>query len=91
MATGIVADTVNVAHGLCFMALTTTKPSTAIRMIIMLNVPINAAVPPKAPNSSRAICPKLLASRRVDKNKVTMSCTQPPNTAPNNIHNVPGR
>ena len=57
----------------------------------MASVAIKAAVPPNGPSSSRAICPKLLALRRVDKNNVTMSCTQPPNTAPNNIHNVPGK
>jgi L-iditol 2-dehydrogenase len=32
---GIVAATVDVAQGLCFMALTTTKPSTAIKIIMI--------------------------------------------------------
>ena len=91
MAIGIVAATVEVAHGLCFMAFTTTSPRTAMRIIIIAKVPINAAAPPIGPISSRAICPKLRPLRRVDINKVTMSCTQPPKTAPNKIQSVPGK
>ena len=91
IAIGIVAATVEVAHGLFFIAFTTTRPSTAIRMIMIRNVAISAALPPIAPSSSRAICPRLLPLRRVEKNRVTMSCTQPPSTAPNSIHSVPGR
>ena len=52
---GTVANTVEVAQGLCFMALTTTSPSTAIRMIMINSVPMRAANPPTGPNSSRAI------------------------------------
>ena len=87
----MVAATVDVAQGLCFMALTTTKPSTAIKIIIIKKVPISAAAPPIGPISSRAICPKLRALRRVEKNRVTISCTAPPNTAPIKIHKVPGK
>ena len=91
MAIGMVAATVEVAHGLCFMAFTTTKPNTAINIIIIKNVPMSAAAPPMGPISSRAICPKLRALRRVEKNNVTISCTAPPNTAPIKIHKVPGK
>ena len=91
MAIGMVAATVEVAHGLCFMAFTTTKPNTAIKMIMIMKVPIKAAAPPIGPISSLAIWPRLRALRRVEKNKVTMSCTAPPNTAPINIHKVPGK
>ena len=90
-AIGMVANTVEVAHGLCFIALTITKPNTAMRMMMIVSVPINAAKPPMGPSSSRAILPKLLPLRRVDKNMITISCTQPPITAPTNIHNVPGK
>jgi hypothetical protein len=43
MAMGMVANTAEVAHGLWRMALTTTSPSTAIRMIMITSVPIIAA------------------------------------------------
>ncbi len=88
---GMVAATVEVAHGLCFMALTTTRPSTAIRMIMMVITPSSAAMPPMGPSSSRAIWPSERPLRRVEKNRITKSCTQPPSTAPIRIHNVPGR
>ena len=39
-AIGIVAATVDVAQGLCRIAFTTTRPSTAIRMIMMAMTPI---------------------------------------------------
>ena len=55
------------------------------------SVPISAAKPPKGPSSSRAICPRLRPSRRVDSSRITMSCTQPPSTAPTRIHSVPGQ
>ena len=57
----------------------------------MANVPIKAAAPPIGPISSRAICPRLRPLRRTEKNSVTISCTQPPKTAPNNIQSVPGK
>ena len=47
MAIGMVANTVEVAQGLCFIALTMTRPSTAIRMTMISSVPIRAAMPPK--------------------------------------------
>ena len=54
-------------------------------------VPIIAAQPPTGPSSSRAIWPRLRPSRRVEQNMITMSCTQPPSTAPTRIQSVPGR
>ena len=90
-AIGMVANTVAVAQGLCFIAFTTTSPSTAIRMIMIVSVPMIAARPPTGPSSSRAIWPRLRPSRRVDRNRMVMSWTQPPSTAPTRIHSVPGR
>ena len=91
MAAGMVANTVELAHGLCFMTFTITRLSTAHRITMMSSVPMRAAKPPKGPNSSRAICPMLRPSRRVDISSTVMSCTQPPKTAPTRIHSVPGR
>ncbi len=88
---GMVVNTVKVAQGLCFMALTTTRPSTAMTITTIISVPSMAAVPPTAPSSSRAICPRLLPLRRVEMNSTVMSCTQPPSTAPTISHSVPGR
>src|SRR6478736_590878 len=67
IAIGIVAATVDVAHGLWRIALTTTRPSTAIRMIMIASTPINATAPPTAPSSSRAIWPSDRPSRRIDQ------------------------
>ncbi len=72
-AIGMVANTVEVAQGLFFMAFTTTSPSTAIRMIMMVSVPSMAAKPPMGPSSSRAICPRLRPLRRVDRNRMVIS------------------
>ncbi len=90
-AIGMVANTEKVAQGLPFIAFTTTSASTAIRMIMIMSVPPSAAKPPKGPSSSRAICPRLRPSRRVDMNRMVMSWTHPPSTEPNRIHSVPGR
>ena len=87
----MVASTVEVAQGLCFITFTITSPSTALRITMIRSVPISAAKPPTGPNSSRAICPRLRPSRRVDSSRIVMSCTQPPKTAPTRIHSVPGR
>jgi hypothetical protein len=91
MAIGIVAATVDVAHGLCRIAFTTTRPSTAIRMIMIAMTPISATAPPMGPSSSRAICPSDRPSRRIEQKSETKSCTQPPSTAPIKIQIVPGR
>ena len=51
----------------------------------------SAATPPTGPISSRAIWPRLLPSRRMEKNRTTMSCTAPAKMTPTMIHIVPGR
>ena len=52
---------------------------------------ISAATPPTGPISSRAIWPRLLPSRRMEKNRITMSCTAPAKMTPTMIQIVPGR
>ena len=52
---------------------------------------ISAATPPTGPISSRAICPRLLPSRRIDTNSMTMSWTAPAKMTPTMIQIVPGR
>ncbi len=91
IAIGIVAATEEVAHGLCFIALTTTRPSTAIRMTMIISTPNSAVMPPTGPISSRAILPSEWPSRRSDAPRITKSWTHPPSTAPITIHNVEGR
>jgi hypothetical protein len=90
-AIGIVPNTVAVAHGLCFMALTTTRPSTAIRMIMIVSVPMIAGQAADRAELVARHLARLRPSRRVDMNRMVMSWTQPPSTAPTRIHNVPGR
>lgn len=72
-------------------ALTTTIASTASRMIMMAKTPISAAAPPTLPISSRAIWPRLLPSRRMDRNRTIMSWTAPAKITPAMIQIVPGR
>jgi hypothetical protein len=48
-AMGMVMETVNVPHGLCFMALTTISASTAIRITMMVITAASAAKPPQRP------------------------------------------
>ena len=67
MAAGMVANTVELAHGLCFMTFTITRLKHGTTEITMMSrVPMRAAKPPKGPNSSRAICPRLRPLRRVE-------------------------
>ncbi len=47
---------------------------------MIISVPMSAAKPPKGPSSSRAIWPRLRPLRRVDRNRMIMSWTQPPST-----------
>jgi len=90
-AIGIVIASENVPHGDCASALTTTSARTASRMIMIENTATSAATPPTGPISSRAIWPRLLPSRRMEKNSVTMSCTAPARMTPTMIQIVPGR
>ena len=85
------AATVEVAHGLCFIAFTTTNPKTAIKMIIITKVPMSEATPASGLNSSFAICPKLFPFFLTEKKRIVISCTAPPTTAPIRIQIVPGR
>src|SRR5664280_2769813 len=84
MSSAIGMDIANekVPHGEAARALTTTSASTANRMIMMVKTASSAAAPPTGPISSRAICPRLLPSRRMEKNSVTMSCTAPAKITP---------
>ena len=90
-AIGIVIARLNVPHGEFASALTTTSASTASRITMIASTAISAAAPPTGPISSRAICPRLLPSRRIEKNRTTMSCTAPAKITPTTIQIVPGR
>ena len=58
---------------------------------MMAKTATSAATPPTGPISSRAIWPRLLPLRRMEKNRTTMSCTAPAKMTPMMIHMVPGR
>lgn len=90
-AMGMVMAMEKTPHGDCARALTTTSASTASRMIMMAKTPMSAAAPPTGPISSRAIWPRLLPLRRMEKNRITMSCTAPAKITPATIQMVPGR
>ncbi len=90
-AIGMVIAIEKVPHAEAASAFTTTSASTASKMIIMAKTATSAAVPPTGPISSRAIWPRLLPSRRMEKNNVTMSCTAPAKITPAMIQIVPGR
>ncbi len=81
----------NVAQGESLRALTTTRATTASRMIMMARMEAVAIMPPRRPTSSRAIWPSDFPSRRIEQNRITKSWTQPPSTAPTISHSVPGR
>ena len=63
IAIGIVAATVEVAQVLCFIALTTTSPSTAIRITMIISTPTSAVKPATGPISSDAMRPSERPSR----------------------------
>ncbi|SLF30583.1 Uncharacterised protein [Mycobacteroides abscessus subsp. massiliense] len=65
-AIGMVIAMENTPHELSPSALTTTRPNTAMRMIMMTKIATIAAIPPTVPISSRAIWPRLRPPRRVD-------------------------
>ena len=88
---GIVAAIVNRPHGLSRSALTTTSASTASRMIMMAKTATIAAMPATGLTSSFAIWPSDLPSRRIDAQRMIMSCTAPPSTTPAISQIVPGR
>ena len=90
-AIGIVIAIEKVPQGDAASACTTTSASTASRMIMIEKTAMRAAAPPTGPISSRAICPRLLPSRRMEKKRITMSCTAPAKMTPTMIQMVPGR
>src|SRR5439155_1545503 len=65
--------------------------STASRMIMMNSTASIAVAPAAGFNSSFAICPSDLPSRRSEQKRMTKSCTAPPTTTPITSHSVPGR
>ena len=90
-AIGMVSPIEKTPHGDSARALTTTSASTARMMIMIAKTAISAAMPPTTPISSRTIWPRLLPSRRIEKNSTTMSCTAPAKMTPTMIQIVPGR
>ena len=50
-----------------------------------------ATCPAAVFNSSLTICPSDFPSRRIEANRITKSCTAPPNTTPMRIQSVPGK
>ena len=90
-AIGMVRPIEKTPQGDSASALTTTRASTARMMIMIAKTAIRAAMPPTTPISSRTIWPRLLPSRRIEKNSTTMSCTAPAKMTPTMIQIVPGR
>ncbi len=90
-AMGMVMAMENAPHGDSASAFTTTNASTASRMIMMDSTAMRAATPPTGPISSRAICPSVLPSLRMEKKSVVMSCTAPARMTPTMIQTVPGK
>ena len=90
-AMGTVMAMVKKPHGLPFSALTTTRPTTAIMMVMIESTLMSAVKPARLLTSSLAICPSDLPSRRTEQNRTTKSCTAPPKTPPMTIHKIPGR
>ncbi len=75
---GIVLAMVNSPHGLAFSAFTTTRASTARRMIMIARMASIAAIPATGFTSSFAIWPRDFPSRRSEAKRMTKSCTAPP-------------
>ncbi len=74
-AMGMVMAMVKNPQGLPLSAFTTTRPTTAMMMVMMESTPINAVKPAMPLISSLAICPSDLPSRRTEQNRTTKSCT----------------
>ncbi len=90
-ASGMVAATVNVPHGLSANAFTTIRASTARMMTMIMKVPNRAMTPGTGPSSDLIKSPSDRPSRRVEINSTMKSCTAPAKTTPASIHNMPGR
>ncbi len=77
IATGMVAAIVKVPHALPLSAFTTTSPTTASRITMMMRTVTSAMKPPTLPISSRAILPSDLPSRRMEQKRMTKSLYGP--------------
>ena len=90
-ASGMVSTMVKSPQGLSANAFTTTKANTAISIVMIPSRPTTANVPATGPTSSRNICPTDLPRRRRLNQRMILSCTAPPKTAPIRIQRKPGR
>ena len=90
-ASGMVAAMVKRPHGLSARAFTTTRPSTASRIVMIANKLIIAMRPITGLSSSLSIWPSDLPLRRIEAKRMTASCTPPPRVAPTSSQSVPGR
>ncbi len=88
---GMVVARVKVPQGDPLSAFTTTRATTASRMIMIARTEVMAISPARRLTSSRAICPSDFPSRRIEQKRITKSWTQPPSTAPTISQSVPGR
>ena len=88
---GMVIASVNVPHGESLSAFTTMSATAARRMTMMARTASIASIPPRLPTSSRAIWPRDFPLRRIEKNSVVKSWTQPPSAAPRMSQSVPGK
>jgi len=90
-ASGTVAATVKLPHGLSASARTTTSASTASRITMMRKVPPSTMAPAAGPSSIRTSSPSERPSRRIEMKRMMKSWTAPASTTPASSHNVPGR
>ncbi len=90
-AMGIVEAIVKTPQGDSASAFTTTSARTARSMMEMAVMLTRADRPANGPTSSRTIRPSDLPPRRTEQNRITLSWTAPPKTAPTRIHRNPGR
>ena len=91
MARGMVHAMVNNPQGECARAFTTTRPSTARRIVMMASKLNIAIMPTTGLISSLSIWPNDFPSRRIEAKSTMASCTPPPKAAPMRIHSVPGK
>jgi hypothetical protein len=90
-AIGMVSATVNVPQGLPTSAFTTISAITASRITMIARMPTDATVPANGPISARIMSPSERPSRRVERNRITQSCTAPASTTPAISQSMPGR
>jgi hypothetical protein len=90
-ASGIVMAMVKRPQGLSARALTTTRPSTARRMVMIARIETMATRPTTGLTSSFSIWPTDFPPRRIEANMTMASWTPPPRVAPMRIQSMPGR